>query len=489
MGRDEFLNLLPSVGSQSHLDWVRRRDCESPRPSCVIKSPPAVHPPMPYCRYCGDPVDASDAYCYGCGAAQRMQADSEQFAGFGPEEQSRRNPSPESPTGSAHSPAQSGQWSNRTAHTAQRGGRGQHRTAHRDHSHRNHSHRGQYSTGRQNHARSVRNQSQGQWYSQENHDAPQSHPGRSQSHADHPQSHSGPPQSHAARPQSRPQRGYRYQVGPSIEDGKIRYALSLPKRSGYKPVLAGGVCLFLDFLIIPILTLAGYTYRLTAAATGGRQRQPPFNDLVNLTGKGLVFSALWALIAVVGVTASLSAEAMFTAVMTDDIGGLVGLFVGLTVFYFSPAIVTLYPATGSVTTALSPQRILDFAMTQKYFVSFLVFSITLIGVVVAVYLLLVFLVIILIVGLFTQAAIGFAALFVALLLLSVGLFLLGYAGAVYLLYAAGTYWGATYYEAVQEGVVEPPMTAQDRPRYPPQDPEASGWSAGQRPARNEQYGQ
>lgn len=220
----------------------------------------------------------------------------------------------------------------------------------------------------------------------------------------------------------------------------MQYAFSLPKSRGWEPLVFGSLCNFLaTFLFIPIFTLSGYVYRLTETAADGRRFQPAFEDPVDLTIRGLLYTLLFALIVAVGLSVMAVVGLSLAALTTDALGGTAALLVGLAVLYVSPAIMTLYPATGSLQIALSPKRIADFAGTGKYFVSFLGFVLLMVGVSIASILLSIvaFILIFTIIG-----------IFVALPLLS--------ALPVYVQYIVGSYWGATFYEAVEEGIVEPP---------------------------------
>lgn len=388
---------------------------------------------MPYCRDCGARIQSVDAYCYECGAVQPMPADPEPEGNYEPADEPGQGVFPGQPQGPRPPGGDSARRSNRDGPTGSRKSREYSRQYRR-----RPSRVGQHEAGYERHGK---NRSDGS-FQQGSHLA--------SSRAEH-----------------------RLRAGSTIDEGKLAYAFSFPRSSGNSPILAGSVCLFLSVLLIPVFSLFGYSYRLTKAATNGRQLQPPFDNVVYMTGKGFVYSLLFVLIAIVGMTSSLVAEGAFGAMLTERIGDLVGLLVGLGVLYFSPAIVTLYPATGSVAVALSPNRILDYAATQKYFVSFLVFSVVLLGVLVSGYLFITIIFSILLVGLYLL----FFSLFLpALLIFVLGIFLLGFAAimltyaiSVYLLYAAGSYWGATYREAVQEGLVHPPMKTQQRtrPKSPP----------------------
>jgi len=221
-----------------------------------------------------------------------------------------------------------------------------------------------------------------------------------------------------------------------IEDGRVSYALKFPFSDGWGPIGISGFIYFLaNILLFPFLFIEGYLYRVTEAAAWGDTIQPRFDEYGNMFVTGLKYFGLYLTyllggLILVGAPLIMGAELGLTAV-----GGLLAFVLGLIWAYIGPAVLTLYPVTGSFTAALSPSRIGEFALTTKYFGAFLLF----------------------IALQFAFQIVFFIALF-ALLITVIGLLLLIpllFIVTPYILYFTGAYWGATYYEAAQERLVEP----------------------------------
>lgn len=406
---------------------------------------------MPYCPACGVRVDAADTYCYDCGAALQgrpgdtQAGGTDQTAGGGSRGENGSSETPRASSrpydergedaakpqeGRPPRQAEDGAKNPPTSGSPSAGGRQR----------RNDSRRRPNRTRPGSNRRRTRSRPEPR---QGGHrPTPE---GRREVAADRTQPTPGP----GSRPQyggaqQRRRGSYRRydNTGTQIGDGRVQYAFSLPKSRGWEPLVFGSLCNVTSFLLVPIFTLNGYVFRLTEAAADGRSFQPAFDDPVDLTIRGLLYTLLFALLVTVGLTLMAVAGPGLAALTTDAIGGTAALLVGLAVSYVSPAILTLYPATGSLRVALSPRRIADFAATGKYFVSFLGFVLLMFGVAIASILLFIFVIILI----FTIIGI-----LVALPLI--------YALPVYVHYIVGSYWGATFHEAVQEGLVEPPAGA------------------------------
>lgn len=226
-----------------------------------------------------------------------------------------------------------------------------------------------------------------------------------------------------------------------IEDGKVEYTIYFPITRGYKALGLGGLFVFLSFLIVPAFTVFGYVYRLTEAAARGDTVQPPFDELGAMTKQGFFYFLLYLLFAiisaiVVALPIGIGVEAGVPALI------VVSIVAALAIGYVAPAVFVLYPVTGSISKAFSPGRIKEFAFTSKYLISYLI----------------------LIALLFAfNLALQFAILILAITI--IGIFLLiPVIPIIYALYfyVVGVYWGATYYEAAQEGLV-PHVSEQDDP--------------------------
>lgn len=232
-----------------------------------------------------------------------------------------------------------------------------------------------------------------------------------------------------------------------VEDGRFNFAIKFPISNGYGPVGGGAICSFLSFFILPMFTLYGYVYRITGSASRGETVQPTFSDdLVGMSVKGLVLVLLYVALAIVGVL-FVGAAVLAGLAISEVVAAVIGIVFGLIFIYIAPAILTLYPATGSATVALSPRRIAEFAFTGKYFIAYLGFILLNIAINIA----------------FFIVAIGLFITIIGIFLL----FPLMYVFSAYVAYVVGAYWGATYYEAVEEGIIgdDDSTTYQSEPAY------------------------
>lgn len=232
--------------------------------------------------------------------------------------------------------------------------------------------------------------------------------------------------------------------GVSIADGKLSYALKFPTSGGRKELLVGGVCGLLSVLLIPLVILASYLYKFTGAAARGERVQPDFGEFSDAIGPGLVYAVTLVFFAVLGNGISLALGADPTDpssvnASAQAISSLVSLVIG----YFLPAFYTTYAATGSLPKAVS--LVPSFAFSKKYLVSYFIFFAVSIGV--------------------TLLSV---LLVVVLALTIIGLFLVPFLVAgfvVYLYYFQAAFFGATYYEAAQEGTVPPAGRSQEGDRF------------------------
>jgi len=210
-----------------------------------------------------------------------------------------------------------------------------------------------------------------------------------------------------------------------IEDGKLDYAVKLPVSKGYDAIGIGAALNFATVLVVPIFVLMGYTYRLTEAAAHGETVQPGFDDIGELLTVGFVYSLLLFAVGLAGVGGPLAVGAYAGSALGSAANAVaLGLF--LAVSYVGPAVLTLYPATGRLSAAVSPGQIAGFAFTTKYAVSYLLFGAAVVGL---------------------SLAWMLAALILLFTVVGIVLLLpLGYLFNTYLLYSTGAFWGATYYQ-------------------------------------------
>jgi len=277
-----------------------------------------------------------------------------------------------------------------------------------------------------------------------------------------------------------------------VEDGKIEYALFLPFSRGFMAIILGMLAMFgcafalfplarlLDAVgVLPTASVAygtvpllwdpiavwrflsdsfaisqgagiggtlrvvallggllpslGYSYRLTSAATRGEATQPFFTDFPRLVGQGVVFYGFFAGLAAV---ATLGGELAATAAVSAGAPPfMVGLLVTLVVWYFIPAVLVLYAATGRLRD-VSPRLVAALALSKRYAVAYPVFLVLWVAIFVSV----------------TVVSLLLALTVVGIVLAVPLVFTL----AVYPQYFAAAFWGGTYYQAAAAGEVPTP---------------------------------
>lgn len=226
-----------------------------------------------------------------------------------------------------------------------------------------------------------------------------------------------------------------------VGNGKVTYAALFPATNGYKGLVLGGLCALGAPLLVPFILLCGYTARLTGAAARGESVRPPFDDVRELMNDGIFYTVLAAL--VIGVGAVIGNGLLTAGATLDQPGSLsVGAgVVGLAVSYVLPAVLVLYPATGSFSEALSPDRVGALIFSAYYAVSYLIF----LGLVVGAFAM----------GFVLVIAVGILSLVIPFVGIPLA-FILVMTLPPYLFYAAGAYWGGTYQIAAQDGLVPDP---------------------------------
>jgi hypothetical protein len=221
-----------------------------------------------------------------------------------------------------------------------------------------------------------------------------------------------------------------------IEDGRVNFAVKFPYSDGWGALGISALCYIGSFLIVPLFIVIGYLYRITEAAAWGDTLQPRFDEYGEMIKSGFFMFLLYLVYGVIGTVVFGGLVVVGAQAGAESAAVLLGLVFGLVWAYFGPAVLTLYPVTGSFSEALSPSRITDFAFTEKYFGAFLLF-IALNFAIQLVFTIAIFVLAITVIGIFL--AIPLSIVF-----------------APYVIYLTGSYWGATYYEAAQEGLVDPP---------------------------------
>lgn len=218
-----------------------------------------------------------------------------------------------------------------------------------------------------------------------------------------------------------------------IEDGKLSYSFKFPLTDEYNPLMLGAACYFLgSWIVVSLFTLVGYTFRMVEAAAYGDTIQPAFDEYLELTKEGFLYWLLFTLYFGVTVALTVGLFVLGDQAGLSSVAGVGAVVLWLAVSYFAPAVFTIYPVTRSLTAAISPNRVAEFALSKRYFVSFLVFT-----------------------ALTIAVSVVTVVLFFMLLFTIVGIVLIFFI-VPYIYYVYASFWGATYYEAAEDGVVPEP---------------------------------
>ncbi|WP_435348397.1 DUF4013 domain-containing protein [Haloarchaeobius sp. HRN-SO-5] len=206
--------------------------------------------------------------------------------------------------------------------------------------------------------------------------------------------------------------------------GPFGFAVTYPFQRGVGPVLKAGLLTLGSALLLftPLVFLFGYLFRLTRHAAQGRD-QPAFEDYGQMLTDGVGYVVVFTLAGL----GWLLAYAVGT-----ELHAAVGATFGLVGAYLFPAVLTVYPVTGSVATTFTSSRALDLAFTGYYVKHLLVF-------------------VALVVVLRIVTAVSAFALLVGLAW-----------GWAFSFLATGAYWGFVYYAGARDGVLEPTEQADQR---------------------------
>lgn len=158
------------------------------------------------------------------------------------------------------------------------------------------------------------------------------------------------------------------------DEGLVSYAISFPGRSGFGPVLVGGILFLLSILILPFFIVAGYLVKLTEYAAKGRPEPPEdFGDWSDLLVYGLVVSFLVYLPLLVLIYAAFLVPTLLLADSVPAVGLLLGAVLALLVGYLFPAVLVNYCVNQRLGDAYDPGRISDLAFNSTYLLSYLIF--------------------------------------------------------------------------------------------------------------------
>ncbi|MFP4117254.1 MAG: DUF4013 domain-containing protein [Salinivenus sp.] len=165
-----------------------------------------------------------------------------------------------------------------------------------------------------------------------------------------------------------------------LEDG-----LSYPFRGEWVGrLIIGGVLSFFSVLLVPVIFVNGYLYRVIAqTVTAGDDTPPEFNQWGELAIKGIgvtVIAVVYAFVPLVLYTFVTSTLAVGASVGGDAGGilgavsavtGLLAIPVVIVVYYLIPAAIANYASAGALEAAFDIRAIIDVAFTTEYLVAVL----------------------------------------------------------------------------------------------------------------------
>lgn len=159
-------------------------------------------------------------------------------------------------------------------------------------------------------------------------------------------------------------------------EGMFMFPIKYPLSQGWGPIILGSLMAVLSFLILPIVILYGYGYRLGRAAARGDQTGPDFDDWGGLLKDGFLMIVAFVPYGIgvlvifgglVGIAVTLEQQAVTIAI------AVVGFILYLVAAYAGGAIIPAFVGTGSVTGTYAGGRFLKIAFTKDFFVGFLVY--------------------------------------------------------------------------------------------------------------------
>lgn len=150
------------------------------------------------------------------------------------------------------------------------------------------------------------------------------------------------------------------------------FALKYPVSGGWKPIGIGAlVAVPASLLILPIIALWGYRYRLSRAGARGDKSAPQFNNVGNIVLNGLwLILAFLPYIFVVGVLTAVLVG--LGTLLPESVATGVLFLWSIGAAYAGLAIHPTFVATGSVRATYSRLLFLQVAVTRTYFVGFLI---------------------------------------------------------------------------------------------------------------------
>lgn len=160
---------------------------------------------------------------------------------------------------------------------------------------------------------------------------------------------------------------------------RIEYALKYPfegEESTYKPLLLGGLFVFLSIFIIPIFAVFGYQIRLYRCSLK-EQPRPEFDGILNLISEGFMATlTLLPAFIVVGILSSLPQTLeLVGAPVPILVIELVSFILLIISSFITPIFLALYVDTGSFGGTYDLSRISDILTNRDYLIQFIIFSV------------------------------------------------------------------------------------------------------------------
>jgi|APHM01.1.fsa_nt_gi hypothetical protein len=215
---------------------------------------------------------------------------------------------------------------------------------------------------------------------------------------------------------------------PQRSSGALDFTIGYPKRDGWTPVLISVLLTLGSFLILPLLPLLGYTYRVGRNAALGRPNPPQYGDWGGLFVDGLRYVAL-ALAVGIGVVVGVFGLALVLGSISDVLGAF-AFFAGyLGAFYVGAAILTAFIGGNSVIGAFTDGRAVQLLKSPYFMKATLIY-------------------------------IGIALVFNIVILVSIITIIGPLILNAYFILSFGAYLGYVYFQAAEKGIVAPPADSQ-----------------------------
>ena len=157
-------------------------------------------------------------------------------------------------------------------------------------------------------------------------------------------------------------------------EGMFVFPLKYPTTPGLMPIVIGAVLSLLSFLVLPIVLVYGYLYRIGRAAARGDDVAPEFSDWGGLLKDGaLLIVAALPFIAVIGLMwlFIFGIAAILDSPGVTLIFWLLGLLVNLVASYFALGLLPALISTGSVKEAYSGGTFIKMTLTKDFIIGIL----------------------------------------------------------------------------------------------------------------------